>query len=674
MYSAKQIKQYIFITILSCILLVHESYAQNKGLNFQGVARSSSNLIIASKQISVKLSIIQGVTADNVDYTETKTVTTNEQGLFSLVIGDGNTTSSIGNFNTINWSMQPKFLKIDIDPNGGNNFLEFGISQIQYSAYAHFANGVAAENIKGIVPVALGGTGTSSLSQLKNTLGIDAINNTSDLNKPLSTATQTALDLKLNTTGNAATATKLATPKNINGVAFDGSSDITISASADAGTLSGTTLKSTITGSSLTSVGTLTSGAIPYSLLTGTIPTWNQNTTGNAATATKFATTRKINNVDFDGTSDIAIPVFADASTLIGTTLNPTVTNSSLTSVGTLTAGAIPYSLLTGTIPTWNQNTTGNAATATTASTAGTATTATKLATPRNINGIAFDGSGDITISASADAGTLTGTTLKSTITASSLTSVGVLTSTTINGKLTVGSASASSNSAVLEIKSTSQGFLPPKMTAAQRDAIASPSIGLIVYCTNCGSEGQPQYYSGTAWKNMAGGTADAVFSPTVGSNYQGGKVAYVLVSGDTGYDPNVPHGIIAATADQSANSISWNNGSDINTNATGQNIGTGLSNTNIIISVQGQTTTNYAAGLARAYNGGGYSDWHLPSIYELDKLYLNKAAIGGFLSNWYWSSSENNTGTAFAQAFSNGGVGAVSKGSFFWVRAIRNF
>ena len=56
-------------------------------------------------------------------------------------------------------------------------------------------------------------------------------------------------------TGNAATATKLAASKNINGVAFDGSVDITVTAAAE--TLTGTTLNSTVTGSSLTSVGTL---------------------------------------------------------------------------------------------------------------------------------------------------------------------------------------------------------------------------------------------------------------------------------------------------------------------------------------------------------------------------------------------------------------------------------
>ena len=66
------------------------------------------------------------------------------------------------------------------------------------------------------------------------------------------------INLTGNMNGNASTATKLAATKNINGVAFDGSADITIPAAAT--TLTGTSLASTIIGSSLTSVGTITSG------------------------------------------------------------------------------------------------------------------------------------------------------------------------------------------------------------------------------------------------------------------------------------------------------------------------------------------------------------------------------------------------------------------------------
>ena len=124
--------------------------------------------------------------------------------------------------------------------------------------------------------------------------------------------------------GNAATATKLATARNINGVAFDGSTDIT--APADAATLTGTALNSTVIGSSLTSVGTLGNLTVTNAIA-GSV-------TGNAATATKLAASKNINGVAFDGSADITAP--ADAATLTGTALNSTVIGSSLTSVGTL--------------------------------------------------------------------------------------------------------------------------------------------------------------------------------------------------------------------------------------------------------------------------------------------------------------------------------------------------
>jgi hypothetical protein len=120
-------------------------------------------------------------------------------------------------------------------------------------------------------------------------------------------------------TGNASTATKLAAPKNINGTAFDGSADITIG--ADAGTLSGTSLKSTVTGSSLTGVGTLTSGAIPYSLLTGTVPTWNQNTTGNATTATTAGNITATLNTTLTSLANLAIVGTITQGTWSGTTI-----------------------------------------------------------------------------------------------------------------------------------------------------------------------------------------------------------------------------------------------------------------------------------------------------------------------------------------------------------------
>ena len=188
-------KKSILIVLLT--IAISNLNAQT-GLNFQGVARTTSNIIIASQDITLKLSILQGSATGIAEYIEIRKVKTNAQGLFTAVIGDAETISTIGNFADIDWKLNPKFLKIELDPAAGNNFITMGTTQFQYVAYAKFANTVLAENISGIVPVAKGGTGTNSLTNLKSNLSLENVNNTADSSKPISTLTQKALDLKLN--------------------------------------------------------------------------------------------------------------------------------------------------------------------------------------------------------------------------------------------------------------------------------------------------------------------------------------------------------------------------------------------------------------------------------------------------------------------------------------------
>ena len=195
MQKLKKLNKILF-TFLLCIVII-KTQAQT-GLNFQGVARTSNNIILASQPVSLRLSILQGSSTGVAEYVETRRVTTNAQGLFTAVIGDTGAISTLGNFSTINWKNTPKFLKIEMDPAAGNNFITMGTTQFQYVAYAQFAKSVDAENISGVVPVARGGTGANSLSTFKTAIALDKVNNTADTEKPISAKTQTALDLKLN--------------------------------------------------------------------------------------------------------------------------------------------------------------------------------------------------------------------------------------------------------------------------------------------------------------------------------------------------------------------------------------------------------------------------------------------------------------------------------------------
>jgi uncharacterized protein (TIGR02145 family) len=60
-------------------------------------------------------------------------------------------------------------------------------------------------------------------------------------------------------------------------------------------------------------------------------------------------------------------------------------------------------------------------------------------------------------------------------------------------------------SSAQLDVNSTTQGLLPPRMSYAQRNAIITPATGLIIYCTDC-ANGEMQYYNGTSWISMSVG------------------------------------------------------------------------------------------------------------------------------------------------------------------------
>jgi hypothetical protein len=157
-----------------------------------------------------------------------------------------------------------------------------------------------------------------------------------------------------------------------------------------------------------------------------------------------------------------------------------------------------------------------------------------------------------------------------------------------------------------------------------------------------------------------------------IGENYLGGKIACFFVSGEPGYVIGESHGLIISSVNIST-LARWYNTTFITTGATAATLGTGDANTSTIISMQGNTGT-YAAKLCRDYRGGSYTDWYLPAKDELNKLYLNRVAIGGLTATYYWSSTESASTSAWRQTFSTGLQASTTKSISCYVRAVRKF
>jgi hypothetical protein len=653
-------------TMSFTVLFVLSAFAQSpQKMSYQAVIRNSSNVLVTSATVGMRISILQGSATGTPVYVETQTPATNANGLVSIEIGGGAVVT--GTFAGIDWSAGLYFIKTETAVTSPlTTYTITGTSQILSVPYALYAK--TAESFTGTIAetdpvfIAHPANGITGIG-IANWNTSYGWGNHAGLYRPVNYVPAWS-----EVTGKPVLATVA-----ISGNYADLSNQPAIptqytDAMVDARVVAGITNKvDKVTGKGLSTNDYTTAEQAKLAAITGT-NTGDQNITAMTHT----------NRVALDAVSGInsGDQILPTLSGLGGVAGNTPITGATKTKITYDTKGLVisgddattadivvsaDRNYITDAQLTVIDNTSGinsgdNATNTqysglvTNAAHSGDATGATAL-TVVGINGTSLAGlatgilknTTSTGVPSVAEAGTDYLTPAGS---AALLTDFPVLNQNTTGNAATVttnanltgevtsaGNTTTISNSAVLGKVLT--GFTSGAGTLAATDNILQ------------------------AIQKLDGNVAKAHY---IGESYGGGIVFYV-------YD-NGQHGLIAATADQSTG-ITW--GGSTVTNAVRNGVFAGQYNTERIIINQGGGT--YASQVCANYQGGGYGDWYLPSVSELSMLNSQRAAVGSFASFYYWSSSEYSSTQAYSVVFPAGWVYYdSSKSTSKNIRAIRAF
>jgi hypothetical protein len=295
------------IALLILLFVSTVFYSQTNGITYQAIIYNPSGEVIpgvnntnapmANRNVCLQFSIIDELS--QTEYQETITTTTDEFGMVNLVIGSGNQTGGYAtSFANIFWSVDTKRLKVALDVNGQcGNFVEISNQKFETVPFAFAAK--SAENVTGVVPIENGGTNATTVIGAKTNLGLENVDNTSDLNKPISTATQAALDLKENLANK--------------------STDVTIDGASDIKYPTVKSVKTYVDANSSIGSSALAAEVTRAMAAEATIAT-NLNTEISRAVnaeATKEDLVNKSSSVVIDGTSDVKYPTVKAVKTYV---------------------------------------------------------------------------------------------------------------------------------------------------------------------------------------------------------------------------------------------------------------------------------------------------------------------------------------------------------------------
>ena len=444
-------------------------------INYQSVLRNSNGSAVPNQNVSIRFSILQGSVLGTFVFQEEHSITTSDIGLINLKIGEG--LSTLNSLSSINWSLGPYFLEIEIDTTSTGNYISYGTSELSSVPYSLYSKSSASSAVTdSLSPIALSSLPQFSLTEAQ----VDSMvaNNgylTTEVDSSITNEIQ-ILSISNDTIflsggGFAKLPAAQAPP------GADGNSS-----------LWQTNNQTNLNGSAMSFAP---SGPGRFHLLQN-VTSW-----GTAGQSTHQLIIHKMTNqptptdytdwLEFIDPYDIiTIRVQDSPERVMHFTVLPLGTSGSSPQntgpyTGTFQSGDLFFlrlRVINYAPPSANANPMGSPA--------------FDINTPCYVGYVKtgdLDSTNDIqdieqvlAIGFDADSSALNNL-----------------------SELTVGTNTIDT-SAIMEVSSTSKGFLPPRMTAAQRDLIYSPAAGLMIWCLDCGSNGQLQVFNGSQYTDIIGG------------------------------------------------------------------------------------------------------------------------------------------------------------------------
>jgi hypothetical protein len=686
-------KKLIFLIVVVHFGLFAVNAQSPQAIKYQSIVRDKKGDPQKNKKVNFRISILRGSMTGTASYVESDTITTSSFGLVNLELGKGKKVS--GGFDTIQWGLNPYFIKLEVDISGGSSFTFMGTSQLMSVPYAFFANysgtSLTDKDTSPTNEIQLLGFSNDTLRLSKGGfvyLGnynnnpailalLNKVKNDSTFLQGLITtgAANQNTELTNRTNADNTLQTNITTETNAR---IAGDNGIKTKAVSDSNYLKGLITTETINRTNSdntlqTNLNILRTKEVSDSLMfAGYLNTINTNLTTETNNRTNADNTLQSNItaetiVRITADNGLRSKVVSDSSFLKGllntntTNLNTEVTNrtnadntlqsnittetnSRITVDNNLKSKQVSDSTyIKGLI---NTNTT-NISTETTNRTNADNTLQTNITAEANAR---IDGDKGIKNKAVSDSTVLRGqiNTTNTNLTAET------------NSRITIDNGLKTkiiSDSTYLNGLINNKDGSETKVTAGNSINVSGTGITTNPYLINYA----PTHY--------------------IGEFYGGGIVFYVNGTGN--------HGLICSLLDLSTSQV-WSNLSTTLIGPTAQSDWDGPSNDAAIIGQSGHTTSaallceNYVNA---NYNTGVYSDWFLPTIQQVNKLYnavyeLNKqldndgnSSTTALTKAVYWSSTEARNNSAYCFLFYFGyAYDGIGKSSGSSVRAVRSF